>query len=245
MRFIKFFIFIICFYYISSFCTKKTDGFSIRRLQTTLSLHNRGSQEIADKILSQPFHYLDRGGQTFVFLSEDQKYVLKFFKNGPNAVIPLKNHHLKKEMKLMRGIQGYLLAFEKLPQESGLVFLKLDTQKPCRHEIILFDKLGIKHTVNLQKTVFAIQKKGEPLISYLKMTSDVPAAFEAVKTLIHIRNTQGINDHDSHFHKNIGFIDGKPAFLDPGKFAQERCDDKLYPPQFVNWVCLHYPEITL
>ncbi len=245
LRLVKLFLFIISFYFTSSFCTKKTDGFSIRRLQTSLSLTNQGSETLADDILKQPFHYLDRGGQMFVFISEDQKYVLKFFKNGPNSSTPLKKHHLKRLNRVMRDIEGYLLAFKKLPEESGLIFLKLDTQTPFNQEITLFDKLGIQHRVDLQKTLFAIQKKGEPLISYLKTADNVQDVFDSVKDLIAVRKSQGIDDHDSHFHKNIGFIGGKPAFLDPGKFVEESSQEETFPPQFVTWIKMNYPEVKL
>ena len=35
--------------------------------------------ESLKKITNQPFTYLNRGKQSFVFVSQDQKYVLKFF----------------------------------------------------------------------------------------------------------------------------------------------------------------------
>ena len=163
---IKLSAFLILFYAISLFCEKETAGFSIRRISAapTLPFTNQGETLATQEILKQPFHYLARGGQTFVFVSEDQKYVLKFFKNSPNAFVPLKKYHTKKIGKLMRDIEGYLLAFERLPEESGLIFLKLDTETPFDQTVTIVDKLGIQHELSLQKTLFVVQKKGVSVI---------------------------------------------------------------------------------
>ncbi|MCB1084591.1 MAG: hypothetical protein KDK60_00655, partial [Chlamydiia bacterium] len=41
------------------------------------------ASDIAETLqaLKQPYHYLGKGSQSFVFLSEDKKYVIKFFKH--------------------------------------------------------------------------------------------------------------------------------------------------------------------
>ena len=101
MRYIKVVAFLVLFYVISLFCEKETEGFSIRRINAAplLPFSNHGNTLLTEEILKQPFHYLARGGQSFVFVSEDQKYVIKFFKNNPNPVVPLKKYHTKKISK--------------------------------------------------------------------------------------------------------------------------------------------------
>jgi hypothetical protein len=244
---IKFNLFIVSFYLISLFCEKETDGFSIRRINSAppLPFINQGEALPAQTILNQRFHYLARGGQMFVFVSEDQKYVLKFFKNSPNPLVPLKKYHSKKMGKLIRDIGGYLLAFERVPEESGLIYLKLDNKALFDQTVTLVDKLGISHKLSLQNTLFVIQKKGEPLNSYLQHSHDVQAVFNAMKDLIKIRRNHHIEDTDSHLSQNIGFIDGKLCFLDPGKFIDAPVQQAEYPEKFVTWVKIHYPEAKL
>jgi len=247
MRYLKLIVFFILFYVISLFCEKETDGFSVRRINATppLPFSNHGNTLLTEEILKQPFHYLARGGQSFVFVSEDQKYVIKFFKNSPNAFVPLKKYHTKKINKLIRDIEGYLLAFERIPEESGLIFLKLDTEKAFDQTVTLVDKLGIQHQLPLQKTLFAIQKKGEPLYSYLKHVGNVQAVFDSLRALMEIRRSHAIDDTDSHLAQNLGFIDGKPCFLDPGKFVNAPIQKAEYPEKFVTWVKINYPEVEL
>jgi hypothetical protein len=162
MRYLKFTVFFILFYVVSLFCEKETEGFSIRRINAAppLPFTNHGNALVTKEILKQPFYYLARGGQSFVFVSEDQKYVIKFFKNSPNAFVPLKKIPHKKISKLIRDIEGYLLAFERIPEESGLIFLKLDTENAFDQTVNLVDKLGIQHQLPLQKTLLQYRKRG-------------------------------------------------------------------------------------
>ncbi|MFS8562989.1 MAG: hypothetical protein LVR00_01085 [Rhabdochlamydiaceae bacterium] len=98
MRYLKFTVFFILFYVVSLFCEKETEGFSIRRINAAppLPFTNHGNALVTKEILKQPFYYLARGGQSFVFVSEDQKYVIKFSKTAPMLLFPLKKYHTKK-----------------------------------------------------------------------------------------------------------------------------------------------------
>src|SRR5262245_62079366 len=42
---------------------------------------SKSNEEYLKIAFSQPFHYLDRGKQAYVFESQDKRYVLKFFDN--------------------------------------------------------------------------------------------------------------------------------------------------------------------
>ena len=211
----------------------------------SLSFKNEGQIAPTQEILNQPFHYLARGGQMFVFASQDGKYVIKFFKNTPNSLVPLRKYHSKKRSKLIRDIEGYLLAFKRVPKESGLVFLKLDQETPFNQTIEITDKLGIAHKLSLQKTLFVIQKKGEDLTSYLKHTENVQAVFDSIAALMKLRRENGIEDTDSHLSQNLGFIEGMPSFLDPGKFVESYTQTTEYPEKFITWVKTNYPEAIL
>jgi len=82
-------IFVFCVYWIAGFCHKKTDGFSVARIHSTLPWNPAWEtaplpgeeQHELEQALSQKFHYLGCGGQCFAFSSEDERYVIKFFKH--------------------------------------------------------------------------------------------------------------------------------------------------------------------
>ncbi|MBI3237041.1 MAG: hypothetical protein HYZ48_05010, partial [Chlamydiales bacterium] len=66
------------------FCHKQTDGFSRYKICSDLSFHPEWETPPPDVdlscILDQPFHYLTKGAQSYVFVSADDRYVLKFFR---------------------------------------------------------------------------------------------------------------------------------------------------------------------
>src|SRR4051812_6633707 len=79
-------VFVCVLSVIGDFCQKQTKGF---RFQNILSIeHTEGlKQKIPTeklssikKILSQPFYFLKKGQQCFVFQSKDEKYILKFLR---------------------------------------------------------------------------------------------------------------------------------------------------------------------
>ena len=81
-------IFAISLYGLGRLYYAVTDGFTIENITSSLpfdeSLETRPLNEeektLVDLILDQKFTYLGKGCQSYVFLSEDQQYVLKFFK---------------------------------------------------------------------------------------------------------------------------------------------------------------------
>src|SRR5258706_12163985 len=68
-------------------------------------------KENIDKILTEPFSFLGSGGQCYAFVSKDEKYVLKFFKQKANPC-PLFN--------------SCKIAYETLKEETGMLALHLN-----------------------------------------------------------------------------------------------------------------------
>lgn len=73
---------------IANFCHVQTEGFWLQKILRKMPdapryaappLSNEEEAQVRT-ILSQPFHYLGMGSQCFCFVSEDEKYVIKFFK---------------------------------------------------------------------------------------------------------------------------------------------------------------------
>lgn len=219
------------------FCHAQTAGFSIARVCFTLP---RCSSEEALPVmqLDQTFSFMSRGGQSFAFLSEDGQYILKLL-NRHRAPIFLLHWPLPQrikdavrkrigyvEKKWRRDSASYLLAHQQLKEESGLLCVHLEHTDTLHKRIKIYDKLGIAHTIDLDATAFILQKRAEPLLSYLKALIQAQnlerakAALQQVVELIAARCNKGIIDEDTGLHKNIGFIDQQPIFIDVGRFKQ-------------------------
>ncbi len=234
----KFLLAAITAYVVALFCTHITEGFEVARLMEVpyLKIPSQGNVLIAKQILNQPFHYLAKGGQVFVFASKDEKYVLKFFKNTPHPLVPLSKYRLKKTQKLLRDINSYKLGFDRLLEETGLIFLHVNPEEKIDAIVCLKDKLGIEHRVPLNQTLFVLQKKGEPLTSYIKHAPHPKLVAQTVLELIKKREKIGVFDADPALHRNIGFLDDTPFFLDPGRFVLEGSENKPLPPKFIRWL---------
>lgn len=59
--------------------------------------------------------------------------------------------------------QSYKIAFEKLKEASGLLYLHLNHTTDLKKQVHLVDHLGSSYQVNLDDVAFLIQKKREPL----------------------------------------------------------------------------------
>lgn len=100
-------------YFVSDLATW---GFTFTRLQTThdIGFTNQGTPPLSE--LNQKYFLKAQGGQSYVFFSEDGKYVLKFFKDMPRPLVLWPSYQQKKLGKLRRTLGGYNLAFTRLPE---------------------------------------------------------------------------------------------------------------------------------
>ncbi len=238
---------LICFYYLMLFCDAQTDGFSVARIHSDLSFHpewepaETQSKEILDPIVGQTFHYLACGGQCFAFISEDRRYVIKFFKHKLRHPLstflkmhlpyPWEQKRLKKLnkalFKLNRDFTSYKIAYEDLREETGLIFLHLNKGGNLNRSITIIDKLGISHTIALNDVEFVVQQRAELVYSYFNRLvkhddlASIKAAMQSLFSLIVSREQKGIFDEDARLYRNFGFIDERPIFIDVGRFRRD------------------------
>lgn len=198
-----------------------------------------------NKILDQKFHYLGKGAQSYVFTSDDGLYVLKFFKfkhlkpspflNSLPMIPPFANYVTKevkrKDRKLKGVFSAYRLAYEIHKQGSGLVFIHLNkTNNLINKTVTVFDKIGRSHEIDLDQTVFLLQKKGETLrtvMTDLLNRKDLKEAKLRVRQIFDLYVSEyqkGAYDHDHGIMHNTGFVGSEPLHLDVGKFTR---DDKI------------------
>lgn len=259
---------------------KITDGFLVSNITSDYAYDERwetrplSKQEhnLVDSILDQKFSYLGKGCQSYVFLSEDGKYVIKFFKYQrfrPQewldyfAFIPTVDEYRlrkidKKQNKREGVFRSWKLAFEELQPETGLIFVHLNKTYDLNKTLTIFDKMGFEHTLDLDQIEFLIQRKVKPYCGYisdLMANKDTTAAKKLLSqtiTLIMSEYARGIVDNDHALMQNSGVMDGKPMHVDVGQFVwnDEVKNPEVYQQQLFNktykfrkWLNKKYPEL--
>jgi hypothetical protein len=211
-------------YYLSDLATW---GFTIARLKISHDLGFTSCGAEPHLYLSQKFYLRDQGGQSYVFISADNQYVLKFFKEMPRPWIPFSSYQQKKLGKLKRTLKGYHLAYHRLLEETALISLHTaPTLAPLPATLV--DRLNIEHKVDLSSVYFVLQRKADPLLKDLGSESLLQ-----IRQLLQKRASAQIADHDPRLHLNLGWVDGRPVFIDPGRFVEEANPSSDLPPRFL------------
>lgn len=231
------------------FCDDRTSGFTAAMIDrhipqdarwNTTSLSLEEEKNLA-RILDQPFYFLGRGGQSYVFVSKDRKIVLKFFKKNhavpdswiekldqliPLSLAPFRREHLQtREERFQAIFASCKLAYENLKKETGLIYLHLNPTQAKHKTIQIYDRCGIAHTVDLDSTSFIVQKKAHLIFSKIKrqlQQNDVEGAKRSICTMIDYiaaRSKAGIRDTDNALKRNYGYIEDMPITVDVGSFV--------------------------
>ena len=270
-RFLIASLFILACFAVAKFCKLQTGSFTVARISSSLTYHPEwatpppSSEEEKElkKILGQPYTYLAKGAQAFVFASQDGKYVIKFFRhhhlNVPFWVRALpfswaRHSHQKKAAKLTKDFASYKLAYDQFRPQTGLVFLHLNKTSHLNLTLDLIDKLSIHHPLALDQYEFLIQQRATlvyPTLEEMMQSGNPDQARQALSALVHLlaeRMKLGIFDKDPDLNTNFGFIGTTPLQIDFGRYKarspffdkQEivRITDNLH-----QWLMSRYPEL--
>ncbi len=219
------------------------------------------------EVLEQPFFYLGSGRQCFAFLSQDKKVVLKFINQAKFSLptflekIPLAYLQKKQKIRKRRSrsfYESFSLGIENLKEETAFIFARVKNnslvQKGALPSVLLYDPIGYPKRVDLNKTHFILQKKGDLMCSHLYSLQDSPEKFwdaiDAYLNLVCIRVEKGIYDDDLNIGQNIGYSLGKPFFLDFGRLYKveknsftEKKEELRRATKFLkSWFSSHFPE---
>ena len=241
--------------YLQKFCRSKTDGFALSKITSDMPYHKEfetlplASAELDSirSILGQPFHYLGKGAQCYAFVSADDKYVLKFFRLQhlrPSqwlVKMPLLESYKQEKMKakfedLSRDFISYKIAYEQLKEQTGLIYVHLNKTDLLHQKITLFDKIRIKHSIDMDSMEFLLQKKADlfyPAVKEMLALGKKAEIKECVKELIYFlayRSSLGIYDKDPDINTNFGICEGKTLQIDVGRYRLDptRKDPSLY-----------------
>lgn len=220
-------------------CHQKTLGFALVNIKPTHYSEfetNVQKQEI-DEIFKQPFYLFANGGQSYVFKSQDDQYVLKLFKfhhlrippilsyiplNGKLETFREKKLAFKRK-KLDQTFESYINAFNNFKEDSLLFEVSL-SNKPGRYQstITIYDAQKIPFVIDPNTTPFALQKKVvlfEGTVKEKLKEKNFDFVLEATckcMDLIAKRVNKGFIDNDCYLHKNIGLSGTDPMLLDIG-----------------------------
>lgn len=241
--------FLIGCYLLARFCHHQTGGFTLAKIQnntyelSTPAIHLEKNYDLK-ALLTQKYSYFSRGLQSFCFLSEDGETVLKLFNNRYQTKIAFwkclsyfpffdkvaADKIVYLESKLKMTFDSYQIASEMFPQESALIYFQAHPSQQIRSNVTLVDKLGIKHSVNLNQYAFILQKKATPFYSYLEQLisdRDWAGCHQVIHKLFDLsllRHKQRVSDRDPLIRTNFGVIDGEPVYIDVGPFVKSNCN---------------------
>jgi hypothetical protein len=221
---------------------KRTDGF-ITDFITRFECYDKNyeiqvssdAREIKT-ILSQKYHYLTRGKQSFIFESNDKKYILKFFDNSrffskfyilslplPNFLDHIrKNCYNKRKSKLEFDLSSVKIAYERLKDDAVLVHANLTKTNFFNDKLCVTNKYGRELLLDLNNAFFILQKKCE--LFYPKYEESKDEVYknhllESFLEMIHRRTLKLVVDNDIGKNKtNWGVFDNKAVTIDIGRW---------------------------
>lgn len=214
----------------------KTLGFSISRITSDFSHHPEWEvaplpdeeRKRLDGIFSQPFRYLGAGSQSCAFASADGKYVLKFFRMKHKTFyikdLWVGNRSQERLENLFSIYASHKLAYEKMREDAGLIYLHLNKTSHLNKKIKLIDRLHRSHYVNLDEVEFVVQERAELIFDRLQKLiharKGVNGPLTEVMHLVRRRIDKGIADHDKAVAHNFGFVGDRAIQLDVGRIYE-------------------------
>lgn len=256
----RFFLFFALFLALSPLCKKATDGFALAKVST----HTLGEDPTPfdPHLLDQPFHYIAKGGQSYVFLSADGKTVLKLFRasriktlEALDSIFPFFGEKIAREKRALEETYiSYLLAYTTLREETGLIATHLGAKAKVTQPLKIIDKLGIEHKIDPSKSPFIIQKRAilvKDQINEWMANNEMEMAKKGINALLNLLSRQmelGIEDMDPNLAKNFGFVGNEPIEIDGGRyrnaptFSLERIEGSKEDLQ--HWINAHHPDLS-
>jgi hypothetical protein len=228
-------------------------------------------QNLQTQIFNQDFFYLGQGKQSYVFLSKDDQYIIKFAKLNHYkrtqflSFLPfckfLHKNCVKKTIILNKRLLQYLdsqkLTFDNLSQECALLYCHLNKTSSLNRKLALYDPWKRKFIVDLDDHIFIIQKK---IPSYQNILFDYQKNHQTEKVRQYLKKMVDFHqkllhrclvDTDKGFYKNYGILNNEIVCMDTGNFIYDaNLQDKNHLNQRFNflfkkmrlWVQKNFPE---
>lgn len=242
-RFILILLFVCSMLSLPAGLKRITGGFRIAKIQLDFPFYpewETGSEATPEirAILEQPFQYLDRGTQCYVFESLDKKYVIKLFRYDKRqnvfrlfyrTLFPKSKEKTDFQWKIIHLFEACKIAYERVADETGLVFIHLNPTPLNLPVLVCQDVLGRKYRLPLDQYRFVLQKKAGRFFETLKKAhqcvdpSEMQKYIDAIFSLLDRRTAMNISNSDPNLDRNFGFLDGKAIEIDFGNY--NNCPD--------------------
>lgn len=260
---------------IAFFCFFQVDSFSLSKIkpkrdfsfQATATVSHKEIEELR-AIVSQPFTYETEGPESYIFVSQDQKYVIKFFKMRRMTpkywlnYIPfpwLEKKRLSKieERERVRHecFGGLKIAFEKFRYQTGILFLHLFRTQYLKMKVAVQDEKQKWHEIALDQVPFLVQKRVSMLpehINQLMMEGKEETAIRHLCQLLELVKTtcqKGYVPVSEEIELDYGFLDDRPIYVEALYAKKESSTQSTLKGLFSfsktlqSWLSRHHPQL--
>jgi len=216
MKRILFFLMVVTsFLSIPAIAKRYTYGFRVAKMRLEFPHHAEWEIEPnqqVNEILNQPFYFLDKGAQCFVFESKDGEYVIKLFRYD----------HPPKDEKIIDLFNACKMAYDQLRYETGLVYIHLNPTPMNLPLLHCKDAIGRSYKFDLNQMRFALQKKAkdfrETLVEAKQNPEQMQKRIDELLALLQARTAKGVINVDSQLSRNFGFLENQAIEFDFGNF---------------------------
>jgi hypothetical protein len=237
----------------------------ILALQRWERLSEKEALEEIRPLFSGPLRYLNRGAQSYVFLTADGEHVVKFFRFD-QAHNPLRYWYKRwvkgkerspADLKLWQLLTSAWLAYREAKDLTGLMYVHLIEGGEDLPQAVLIDPLGRRHTIRLSEYRFVVQKRADRLDATLQRALSqggeraLQERIDQFFALLVERTKRKIGNSDRATFRNIGFIANRAIEIDFGNFyvndfdgieAKRREEIFRFCAQLEKWLARHAPE---
>lgn len=200
-------------------------------------------EDAIKEALDQKFYYLAKGCHCYAFISEDQKYVIKFHRYASHLRLfswayhpfsylfderrkKIKEHNMQ---RLKTNLQSYKDCYCELKEEAGLLLMHINRSENLHKSITIIDKMKSEYRISLDDVTFILQRKADPIFSKLDQLIKEDKIDEAKKMissilqLIITDSQKGFIDKDPVLRRNYGWVDNRAIHIDVGDLV--KCEE--------------------
>lgn len=221
-----------------------TCGFRIEKLRLDFPYHPEWEVE-ADpsfhEILQQKYTFLGKGTQSYVFESEDGKYVIKLFRFDCPQI----------KEKVPALFNACKLSYDSLRKETGLLYIHLNLTPKGLPRLHCKDAIGRSYAFDLNQMRFALQTRAQDFRKTLKLAYQNPQEMQRrLDEFIHLlqsRTAKEILNTDPNLSRNFGFLEEEAIEFDFGNYRhiaglEQKKEIQRYTRQMRRWLQKNAPE---
>ncbi len=193
------------------------------------------------EILQQRYTFLGKGTQSYVFGSEDGKYVIKLFRFD----------YSRTEEKVPILFNACKLSYDFLKKETGLLYIHLNLTPQGLPILHCKDAVGRSYAFDLNQTRFALQKRAQDFRTTLKLAYQNPPEMQKrideFINLLQSRTAKEVLNTDSNLSRNFGFLEEEAIEFDFGNYRhiaglEQKKEIHRYANRMRNWLKKNAPE---